>query len=203
MAEKPSDERARARDEDLLVAALDELHRRYSDPSLTGKKVAEAIGVSEKTLFRLFVKERFGAALLNLRMEHAERLLEEGRHSVATVARLSGFSSASAFSVHFKAMHDKVSPGAWRVAKGGRVRAGPPTGAFDRPAERARARREGKEFAGRPRRDAAGESAVFDAELREASARLHARGVKGVSIADLTREIYPELYAQSENDEVA
>jgi len=183
------------RADELFAAGCLELERRYSDPGLTAQAVGEAIGVSEKTVFRAFAHVGFKLELLKLRMERAEQLLEKSRHSVATVARLSGFSSASAFSCAFKRAHGDTSPGAWRVARGGRRRAGPATGSAYRPAARARARRRGERFIEPPHFDRNEHAAIHEAEVREARERLRGRQPvrEGFSIEELTRETDPDF----------
>ena len=205
--ESVSEEHAQepTRADELFAAGCLVLERRYSDPGLTAQAVGEAIGVSEKTVFRIFAHVGFKVELLRLRMEEAERLLERSSHSVATVARLSGFSSASAFSLAFRRAHGATSPGAWRAGRGGRRRAGPATGAAYRPAARARARHRGENFFEPPHFDLNGHAAILDAELREAQERLRVRHPVrgGVSIAELTREMHPELYTEVDSDELA
>ena len=138
-------------------------------------------------------------------MEEAERLLERSSHSVATVARLSGFSSASAFSHAFGRAHRETSPAAWRADRGGRRRAGPATGAAYRPAARARARHRGESLYEPPHLDLSGHAAIGEAEVREAQERLRVRNPTrgGFSVAELTREMHPELYTEVDSDELA
>lgn len=187
MADEP---RGHTREDELFAAGMWQLYRRYSDPKLTAGAVAEALRVSEKTLFRAFAHVGFKSALLELRMAEAELLLGNTVHSVATVARLAGFSSPSAFSHRFKSSHQGKAPAEWRVANGGRARSGPATGAFWRPAARARAERRGEHFVEPRHFDSAGAGAILDVEIREAGERLAARGVRSASIEGLTREIH-------------
>jgi AraC-like DNA-binding protein len=76
--------------------------------------LARRVGTGRRTMERVFMTElgiSVGEWRQRLRLHHALRLLAE-RQSVATVARASGYSSASAFIAAFK-RHFGVTPSRW------------------------------------------------------------------------------------------
>jgi AraC family transcriptional activator of mtrCDE len=83
----------------------------------TLEKMAAACHMSRATFARLFTKAA-GAApaavLAQLRMAHAARLLDAGRHA-GDVAEAVGYQSEAAFNRAFKRLYG-VGPGAWRRA---------------------------------------------------------------------------------------
>lgn len=96
----------------LFLQAVQEVQGRYPDPALNRARVAQAVGVSERQLSRLFAAEgtTFGDFLLEQRLQSAERmLLGDDNVTMGAIARRCGFSSASHFSRAFKA-HKGLSP---------------------------------------------------------------------------------------------
>lgn len=63
--------------------------------------------------FRALTGESFGGWLRRERLSHAQRLLENGGHTIERVAALAGFGSAVSLRAHFTAAFG-VSPAAWR-----------------------------------------------------------------------------------------
>lgn len=96
----------------VFLQSVQEIQRHYPDPSLNRARVAQAVGVSERQLSRLFAAEgtTFGDFLLEQRLQSAERmLLGDDNVTMSAIARRCGFSSASHFSRAFKA-HKGLSP---------------------------------------------------------------------------------------------
>lgn len=96
----------------LFLQAVQEIQRHYPDPALNRSRVAQAVGVSERQLSRLFAAEAttFADFLLQQRLQSAERMLVGQEHAtMSAIARRCGFSSASHFSRAFKA-HKGLSP---------------------------------------------------------------------------------------------
>ena len=81
----------------------------------TAEHVAAQLGVSRRTLTRALEVEgtRFLALLDEARIDVARRHLEAGARSLAEIADLLGFSSASAFSTWFR-HHHGMTPRDWR-----------------------------------------------------------------------------------------
>jgi AraC-like DNA-binding protein len=139
----------------------------FQDPDFTQEEAARLAGMGTRRLryvlagndsnYRIEVDKR--------RMAHAERLLTETNYLVSAVAELCGYRNTSAFCKRFRETHSGLTPARYRVGIAGRPkRAGGPTGAARRPAERAQARRE-KVREPSMRRDGwgPGQSAAFDA----------------------------------------
>jgi hypothetical protein len=125
------------------------------------------------------------------------------KDEIAVIARLCGYASAPAFAAAFRRRH-QTSPAAWRRRRGGPSRAGGPTGAFYRPAARARARRSGKGEPGAFRGQTAGEAAVWDQRIVEATERLADRRILSgeppgrLSIEEITAEVMGPRYLRDE-----
>lgn len=88
---------------------------------LTVETLAPSLdGLSEHTLRRRFQQagstESPGEMIHRLRMEHAARLLTEGRYTIAAVAAMSGFDDKRHFAARFRE-HFGVSPRAYRTGK--------------------------------------------------------------------------------------
>ena len=100
----------------LIQPAVDAMHSRFSDSSLTVSTLAEECGLSPAYLRRLFV-DRFSVSpqtyLVRLRMEHACRLLRSGFFSVGEVAKMCGYNEPCHFSREFS-KHVGVPPKEYR-----------------------------------------------------------------------------------------
>jgi len=160
----------------LAQQVVEVIGERYSDPGVSVRDVACSIGVSERQVRRVLDAglTSFREELLKRRMEQAAELLVGSTFLISKVARLAGYESAPAFAAAFKRYYG-VPPVEWRVSCGGPRRAGGPTGAFYKPAERARARRRGRRSPYRRTALTAGDDAVLLAKIDEARARLAAR----------------------------
>jgi len=117
-----------------LLAQLDELRSRRGDRSLvaavrsaiadaladgqpTKSQIARRLGTSERTLHRRLAEqgESFQTLATQARRDTAEALLRSGRHNLAEVAFLTGFSDQSAFTRAFKRWTGRT-PAAFRSA---------------------------------------------------------------------------------------
>ncbi|MBF0244491.1 MAG: helix-turn-helix domain-containing protein [Planctomycetes bacterium] len=110
--------RTGARDPNLLKRCLLLIHNHYSSwPDISS--LAENLGVSRTTIFRVFKKE-LGCSpldyLLKHKLAHAEGLLAETDLPVASCALRSGFGDASYFSRIFR-LHTGLSPQQWKQEK--------------------------------------------------------------------------------------
>jgi AraC-like DNA-binding protein len=99
----------------VVAQALQHLHAEPARP-WTVEMLAARTAVSRTTLIRRFtaaVGEPIGAHLARWRMDLASLRLRDGDDSLETIARLSGYQSAAAFSRAFK--HSRgISPGQFR-----------------------------------------------------------------------------------------
>lgn len=90
---------------DVLHPVMGYLEKNYADPQLSNEVLAKAGGISEVYLRQLF-KVRLGTSpkqyVLELRMQRAKRLLEEGTASVGEIAQGCGFASVPHFCRTFK-----------------------------------------------------------------------------------------------------
>ncbi|MEJ3655912.1 helix-turn-helix domain-containing protein [Actinomycetes bacterium KLBMP 9759] len=90
--------------------------REHLDEPITSDRIAVQAGVSERTLYRWF-REQTGQSplqwILQLRLQHAQELLETTDLSIEAVADQSGFGTAMTMRQHF-AKHTKTSPLAYR-----------------------------------------------------------------------------------------
>ena len=95
-------------DERLLQRVLKVINDRLSDPSLTGEKVAEEVGLSRVHLYRK-LKELTNQSprnyIRNIRLIKAAELLSQKKMSIAEVAYKVGFASPDNFSALFKEMY--------------------------------------------------------------------------------------------------
>lgn len=92
--------------DDMLGAALHEIHRRYTDPALSLSSLAQSMHVSNAYLSR-GIKERtgetFSSYVTRLRMEQAMALLgAPGNVPICDVAERTGYASQHYFSHSFK-----------------------------------------------------------------------------------------------------
>ncbi len=95
-----------------LEAALQYIDANYSDPDLSAKTVAEAIGISTGHLSHLFRKESsftMSNYVLDCRMRSAKKMLKDYTHKVYEVAELVGYRDITYFSASFK-KHVGVTP---------------------------------------------------------------------------------------------
>ncbi len=88
-----------------LEAALRHIDRHWQEPGLSNRQVADAAGISEVYLRKLFLKQ-LGTTpkqyILDRRLEWAKQLLRSGAHSVTEVAEECGFSGVYHFCRIFK-----------------------------------------------------------------------------------------------------
>lgn len=87
----------------LKVIAM--LHEEYHNPELSMKKLAQVANLSQPRLFELF-RHMTGTTLrqilINIRLQNAKTLLENGRYSVKEVASMTGWRSQLYFSTAFR-----------------------------------------------------------------------------------------------------
>jgi two-component system response regulator YesN len=85
--------------------ALAYLYEHFADPNLNADQVAAHVGISRDHLRHVF-KEETGQTVLDklteIRMEHAKRLLAEGRYKVYEIAARVGFRDSRYFSQVFR-----------------------------------------------------------------------------------------------------
>jgi AraC-like DNA-binding protein len=127
-----------------VLAALDEL---YADPETTAELIGLSAGVSGRRVKAILAEKNttLRAQLLDRRMARARELLAGGTFAIRNVAYLCGYRCPSTFAKRFAEQHHGISPRRYRAAKGGSLRTGGPTGAFRKPAERARALERGED----------------------------------------------------------
>lgn len=175
--------------EERIFAAIDE---GYGDPDFTMADIAAAVGRSQRRIRAIMAAEPESTTLTReiheRRMKRAETLLTETNWAIEMIARQCGYRSASSFTRRFRAAHDGVTPVAYRTQGGGTIRAGGPTGAFRKPAERHRAAQRGlAEPSMRRTTDLPGEKEARSAEIRHAVRQAELRGELGggrISIAE-------------------
>ena len=106
----------------VILAATRCIEARYADAALTNAAIADAAGVSEVYLRRLF-KAAFRTTpkqyVLDLRLRRARQLLAEGHGSVRDIAEGCGFSSVYHFS---RAFHSAVGCSPTDYARNARKR---------------------------------------------------------------------------------
>ncbi|MFI8193977.1 helix-turn-helix domain-containing protein [Streptomyces sp. NPDC085946] len=93
--------------ESYWITANDFVRRNLHDPDLDVSRVAKAVGVSTRHLARVFAEHGSTVAqfIQTARLQHARTLLLDDSRaaaSIADIARLSGFRSASQFSRSFR-----------------------------------------------------------------------------------------------------
>jgi AraC-like DNA-binding protein len=149
------------------VLVRDYAARHFTDPDVCLEEVAIFYDVTERTLRKSLRARRtsWREILRELRMERALELLKTTPYTIEAVSRLSGYKSRSAFAKVFREQL-RSSPHEYRRGQGGPARAGGPTGAFYKPARRARG-----EDVERSLAVSASERAITDCEISEASAR--------------------------------
>ena len=91
--------------------------RSHLNSQLDGNSVADALGVSRKTLctrFKNETGETFAAYVRRLRLERARRLLDTTDYDIAQIAYRTGFSSQSHLQTAFK-QFTGLTPREWRM----------------------------------------------------------------------------------------
>lgn len=106
----------------LRQRIADCIEQRCAERLLSAEQVAEAAGISLRTLHRVLTAhgETFGALLIAARIRCARRMLESpifSRVTSAEIGRRAGFSDASHF-VRMMRRHCGLTPQQWRAARG-------------------------------------------------------------------------------------
>jgi AraC-like DNA-binding protein len=125
-----------------VTAALDE---QFGDPQATAELIGLEAGIGPRRVKGILEDQgtTLRDELLNRRMGRARELLEKSDYAVRFVANMCGYRCQSTFAQRFAERHGE-SPREYRSRRGGKRRAGGPTGAFRKPAQRARARERGE-----------------------------------------------------------
>lgn len=125
-----------------VFTAIEEM---AGDPEASTTLVGLAAGISSRRVKAILAAANttFTAELLKHRMVNARELLGGTNFAIANVAALCGYSCPSTFARRFASQNGGLTPRQYRAAKGGPRRAGGATGAFRKPAQRARAAQEG------------------------------------------------------------
>jgi LacI family transcriptional regulator len=100
----------------LVVKALKTIAQRADDPEFTTEELAKICGASSRTIGRLFEQHRLRSpyqVLLNMRMNAAQRMLQESKLTAEQIAFQCGFADYSSFYRAFKS-HVGVSPSEFR-----------------------------------------------------------------------------------------
>jgi AraC family transcriptional activator of tynA and feaB len=102
----------------IVERARQHLRERLDQPGLVAEAVAQALGISVRTLHRSFAAEQssFAFALRRLRLEQARHLLAQPRLANLTVGELgrrAGFADASHFVREFQQAFG-ITPARWR-----------------------------------------------------------------------------------------
>jgi AraC-like DNA-binding protein len=110
---------ARPGDTDLEQAVRARLRGTLAQQRATSHRLAELLGVSERTLQRRLSKrgQSFTGLVEEFRREEAARLLIDKRRSVGEVAGLLGYTEQTSFTRAFRRWTG-MAPGAWRKAQG-------------------------------------------------------------------------------------
>lgn len=110
------EENKKSRSKGLFERVLRYIHEHYQDSNLSLAVIAEELNVSSGYLPRYF-KEQHGDSLLDVlnqvRIQHAKRLLQEGRLTVAEIATTVGYYNSNAFIRVFK-KYEGVTPGQFK-----------------------------------------------------------------------------------------
>jgi len=106
----------------LSENVLQYLQDHFADSSLSADSVAEQFNVSRSYLYRIF-RESYGLTpsdkLEQIRMEHAQKLLDETRMNVTDIASACGYNSSNTFYKAYKKRYG-CAPNASRGAKAAR-----------------------------------------------------------------------------------
>jgi AraC-like DNA-binding protein len=166
---------------------------RHTDPGLRIADAVTRFGVTERTIRRDLAQiddgAPWGRRVRRLRIETARKLLAESGLTIVVVARKSGYDSPTSFTAAFK-RETGLSPVEWRRGKKGPARAGGPTGAARRPAQRAKALEEGLEPPSMRRPWGADSDALLQAEIADAETRLREERRRGVTFSKLSEEVF-------------
>jgi len=181
-------------EQELLAASVaDYVDRRHTDPTLCLADAARTFKVSVRSVTRALDSSdvSWRGLLTQSRMDTARRLLEETPYLIAVVARMCGYDSAPSFARVFRTQHQGLTPAQWRVAHGGKRRAGGATGAARKPAARRRALEAGEEPPAMRRLGwTTSDDARYRQEYIDARNRLADRtGSRGSSISEVNVEM--------------
>ncbi|AHY50088.1 putative transcriptional regulatory protein [Bradyrhizobium japonicum SEMIA 5079] len=105
--------------QDPLLTRADLLVRRTGKSPMTVKRLADALGLSERTLNRKFqelTREPPQAFIMRRRVEHARTLLETTAQPIKTIARTAGYEDESSFRKAFRKL-TLMSPQAYRARR--------------------------------------------------------------------------------------
>ena len=105
--------------QDPLLTRADLLVRRTGRSPMTVKRLAGALGLSERTLNRKFQElthEPPQAFIMRRRVEHARTLLETTTQPIKTIARTAGYEDESSFRKAFRKL-TLMSPQAYRARR--------------------------------------------------------------------------------------
>jgi transcriptional regulator GlxA family with amidase domain len=105
--------------QDPLLTRADLLVRRTGKSPMTVKRLAGALGLSERTLNRKFQElthEPPQAFIMRRRVEHARTLLETTTQPIKTIARTTGYEDESSFRKAFRKL-TLMSPQAYRARR--------------------------------------------------------------------------------------
>jgi LacI family transcriptional regulator len=100
----------------LVVKALKTIEQRAHDPEFTTEELAKICGASSRTIGRLFEQHRLRSpyqVLLNVRVNSAQRMLQESQLTADEIAFRCGFADYSSFYRAFKS-HVGISPSEFR-----------------------------------------------------------------------------------------
>ncbi|OSM42280.1 helix-turn-helix domain-containing protein [Nesterenkonia sp. PF2B19] len=106
--------------ESLVASAQAIMERDSADPRLTIEGVARRLGISRRSLEKLFADHGSttpAAHLRRPRIRRAERLLVRSDATIAAIAHAAGFSDERTFYRAFRRCHD-MSPHEWRARQG-------------------------------------------------------------------------------------
>ncbi len=105
--------------QDPLLIKADLLVRRANKAQMTVRRLADALGFSERTLHRRFIElthEAPQAFIMRRRIEHARTLLETTAQSIKAIAHSSGYEDESSFRKAFRKLA-MMSPQAYRARR--------------------------------------------------------------------------------------
>lgn len=109
--------------QDPLLMKADMLVRRTGKAPITVRRLAHALGLSERTLnrrFRELTHEPPQAFIMRRRVEHARTLLETTTQSIKAIARATGYEDESSFRKAFRKL-TLTSPQAYRAQRSARA----------------------------------------------------------------------------------
>ena len=103
--------------DEIMAQIVEYIGEHYDDPDFYMTSLADAFGISDKTIARAiksYLHIGFSEYLEQLRLQKARLLLENPEMSVRMVAQESGFGSENTFYKAFRRIY-KVSPSAYRA----------------------------------------------------------------------------------------